>query len=56
MLKHLVIELADWFAAFSKRRARLWLDRSEWWADFAEAIETGQSIEDVRRAQREDQQ
>lgn len=49
MLKNLVIDMADMFSAFSFNRAQRWLARSRWWADFAESIETGESVEDIQK-------
>lgn len=49
MLKNLVIDMADLFSAFSLNRAQRWLARSHWWSDFAESIQTGVPIEEIRK-------
>jgi hypothetical protein len=49
VLKNLIIDFADFMAAFSKHRSQLWLDRSVWWGDCAEAIDAGQSIAEIRK-------
>jgi hypothetical protein len=54
MLKEMAIELCDLIADACKRRARKWVERSQWWADAAEAIETGVSIEEIRRGRPDD--
>jgi hypothetical protein len=48
LFKHYLIDLADLISAFATRRARKWLARSRWCADFAESVESGQSISDIR--------
>jgi len=48
-LKNLIIDCADFLAWFCKARAVLWLKRSRWFDDAAEAIETGRSISEIRK-------
>lgn len=48
MLKEIAVELADLVADVCKRRARKWVARSQWWADLAEAMESGTSLKKIR--------
>lgn len=48
LLKNIIIDSADLIAGFAKRQAKLWLNWSIWWSDFAESLETGDSISDIR--------
>jgi hypothetical protein len=56
VLKNLLIDASDLIAGFCKRRAALWLRRSLWWADFADAVETGVSVEEIRKNRERDEQ
>lgn len=49
LLKNILIDLADLIAAFAHWRAARWLKCSVWWTDFAESIETGDSIAEIRK-------
>jgi hypothetical protein len=54
VLKTLVIDAADAIAAFAKERAAVWLRRSRWWTDFADSVESGESISDIQKQQGRD--
>lgn len=53
MLKELAIDLSDLIASFAKWRARVWLTRSQWWSDFAESIETGAPVSEIRKGRKD---
>ncbi|MCA6108154.1 hypothetical protein [Bradyrhizobium cenepequi] len=49
MLKNIFINFADWLAIYAKRRAHWWLNVSRRFADFAEAIQAGVSIDQIQK-------
>lgn len=49
MLKYIIIDLADWLAAFAERRSRVWLNRSKWWTNLADVIEHGHAASEGGR-------
>lgn len=48
-LKNIIIDCADLLAAFATWRSRVWLRRSRWWSDFAESLETGIPVSEIRK-------
>ena len=54
LLKNFIIDIADMMAVIATRRSQVWLDRSRWWGDLAESLESGRSISEIRK-EREDE-
>lgn len=55
MIKDLILEFADWNAARLKAKAARTLERSIWWADYAEAMDNGETVEEVQARRRHDE-
>lgn len=49
MIKNLAIDTCDLGARFAKWAAKHWLDLSVWLSDVAESIETGDSLDAIRK-------